>query len=138
MEIKSKRTIKDSKKLKPKEIATKELLYEAANAAEDKKGTEILLLDVSKLTVISDYFLLITANSSPQARAIANNIEVKLKELERRVETKEGSKDNSWVVLDYGDMVVHIMTPEIRDFYKLERFWSNAIIIDNKTWKKAS
>lgn len=110
----------------------------AAKAAEEKKGEDVLLLDVSKLTIISDYFLIITARSHSQIQAIANNIEEKLAKFNYKLMSKEGFVMNSWVVLDFGNLVIHIMRKEERDYYKLERFWSNATFIDKKLWRKAS
>ena len=110
----------------------------AASAAEEKKGESILLLDVSKLTIITDYFLMITAKSSPQIQAIAKYLEEKLCKLNCKLISKEGYIQSNWLVLDFGNIVVHIMNEEERNYYKLERFWSNATLIDKKLWKKAS
>lgn len=110
----------------------------AAKAAAEKKGENISLLDVSKLTCISDYFLIITANSTPQIVAIAKNIEEKLTNLNQRLISKEGFLESNWTVLDFGNLVVHIMSHKEREHYKLEKFWSNATLVDGKLWKKAS
>ena len=110
----------------------------AAQAAEDKKGKNLLLLDVSKLTVISDYFLIISAESNIQVQAIANFIEATLSEKGMKPIAREGFTHGSWIVIDYGDVVVHIMHEKEREYYKLERFWSNATTVDKKLWKKAS
>ena len=110
----------------------------AAEAAEDKKGENIVLLDVSKLTTVSDYFLVVTANSTAQIQAIAKHVENTLKDLGLILVSKEGFVASNWVVVDFGNIVVHIMTEKERDYYKLERFWSNATIIDKKLWQKAS
>lgn len=110
----------------------------AAEAAEDKKGENIVLLDVSRLTAVSDYFLIITANSSTQIQAIAKHVEATLKDLGLILVSKEGFVASNWVVVDFGNIVVHIMTEKEREYYKLERFWSNATIIDKKLWQKAS
>lgn len=114
------------------------IVYTAAKAAEEKKGENIIILDVSKLTVISDYFLIIGARSTPQIEAIARFIEEKLDELNCSLISKEGFVSSNWIVLDYGNFVVHIMHEKERNYYKLERFWSNATLVDNKIWKKAS
>ena len=96
------------------------------------------MLDVKKLTVISDYFLIITAKSTTQVEAIARYIEDELDKLNYKLISKEGFVMSNWTVLDFGNLVVHIMTEKERDYYKLERFWSNATSIENKLWKKAS
>lgn len=112
--------------------------YAAAKAAEDKKGENISLLDVSKLTVVADYFMIVTARSSPQIDAIAKNIEENLSLLNLKPISKEGNSSSSWIILDFGNLVVHIMQENERNYYNLERFWSNALVVNNKLWKKAS
>lgn len=129
---------KESKKNIKKLNNDLKIVYTAAKAAEEKKGENIIILDVSKLTVISDYFLLITAKSTPQIEAISRFIEEKLDELNYSLISKEGFVSSNWIVLDYGNLVVHIMHEKERNYYKLERFWSNATLVDNKIWKKAS
>ncbi len=114
------------------------LIYIAARCAEEKKGENILLLDVSKLTTVSDYFLIVTAKSTVQIEAIAKHIEEKLQKMNHKLICKEGFVASNWVVLDFGNLVVHIMSQKEREYYKLERFWSNATFIDNKLWEKAS
>ena len=110
----------------------------AAKIAEEKKGENILLLDVSKLTVISDCFLIVTAKSMPQINAIAKSIEESLRSVNYRLISKEGFVDSNWVVLDFGNLIVHIMNEKERNYYKLEKFWSNATLVDEKQWQKAS
>ena len=120
------------------ELSDLDYMFIAANAADEKKGENILLLDVSKLTVISDYFLIITAKSTPQIEAIAKSIEETLSKLNYKMISKEGFVGSNWVVLDFGNLIVHIMNEKERAYYKLEKFWSNATIIDKKKWEKAS
>ena len=121
-----------------KKIDNSNLIYIAANAAEEKKGENIVLLDVSRLTVLSDYFLIITAKSSSQIEAIASNIEEELVKMNCQLISKEGFIESNWTVLDFGNIIVHIMREKEREYYKLERFWCNATTIDKKQWKKAS
>lgn len=110
----------------------------ACEVAYNKKGEDIILLDVSKLTIISDYFLIITGNSKPHIQSLAKNIEEKLSELNYKLISKEGISNSGWVVLDFGELIVHIMTEEERTYYKLESFWRNADFINTKLWRKAS
>ena len=91
----------------------------AAYAASEKKGENILLLDVSKLTVIGDYFLIVTARSSVQVDAIASHIEETLAKADYKLISKEGLTFSSWVILDFGSLVVHVMGNKERDYYKL-------------------
>ena len=135
--MKQKRKSNTTKKTKT-ELDDLDFAFIAANAADEKKGENILLLDVSKLTVISDYFLIVTAKSIPQIEAISKHIEETLSNLNYHLVSKEGFVDSNWVVLDFGNFVVHIMSEKERSYYKLEKFWSNGIVIDKKKWEKAS
>lgn len=110
----------------------------AAKIAEEKKGENILLLDVSKLTVLADCFVIVTAKSMPQINAIAKSIEESLRSTNCRLISKEGFVDSNWIVLDFGNLIVHIMNEKERNYYKLEKFWSNATLVDEKQWQKAS
>lgn len=132
-----KRTVQ-KKSIKKSENENLKFLYLTASAAEEKKGENILLLDVSRLTIISDYFIIITAKSTPQIQAIAHSIGEELSKHDLKLISKEGLPDSSWIVLDYGNMVIHIMREQERNYYKLESFWSNATVINNKLHKKAS
>ncbi|MBI1859129.1 MAG: ribosome silencing factor [Candidatus Melainabacteria bacterium] len=133
MSLKSKRI----KQIKEKSNSF-ELAKTACMAAYDKKGEDITLLDVSKLTVIADYFLIITANSAPQIQSIAKSIVENLENYNINLISKEGLPDSDWTILDFGEIIIHIMSKDERAFYKLESFWRNATFIDNKLWKKAS
>lgn len=137
---KNKKTLKSrTKKCKEEQTSySLGLALLACKAASDKKGENIVLLDVSKLTVISDYFLIISANSKPHLHALSRYIEDALSELNSKLISKEGINDNTWAVLDFGEIIVHIMMENERNFYKLESFWRNANFVDNKLWKKAS
>ena len=128
----------NTKKRTKTELNDLDFAFIAANAASEKKGESILLLNVSKLTVISDYFLIVTAKSTPQVEAISKHIEGALSDLNYRLVSKEGFVGNNWTVLDFGNLVVHIMSEKERAYYKLEKFWSNATVIEKKKWEKAS
>lgn len=97
----------------------------AYNALDSKKGLDVTLLEVSEQTVLADYFVLATGTANTHVRALADEVEFKLKE-ELGVEPRhiEGTSGNSWTLLDYGCVVVHVFTSQARDFYKLERLWS--------------
>lgn len=122
---------------KKTETDTLQFAFLAANAGEEKKGENIILLDVSRLTIIADYFLIISAKSTPQIQAIAKHIEEELLKAGFNPVSREGFT-TSWTVLDFGNFVVHIMHEREREYYKLERFWSNATIVNKKLWQKAS
>lgn len=98
-----------------------------AQLIEDKKGLNILILDVRGLCNFTDYFVLSSGLSKLQLSAIGAHIDQTMKdEFNERPISREGQKATSWVVLDYGDVIVHVMTEETRDFYRLEDMWGDA------------
>jgi len=118
----------------PTEEGSKKLALTIAQAACDRKAGEILLLRLADVSYLADYFVIMTGYSRVQVRAIAEAIEEKV-QLERKqlpLRT-EGKAEGSWVLQDYGDVIVHIMMPKEREFYNLEAFWSHAerIILPN-------
>lgn len=97
----------------------------AVEVAEDKKGKDILLINVTKLTPIADYFLIVTAESSTQINAIIEGIEKRLKdEVDQNPLRRDGRVSISWSVIDYGGLIVHVMSEQARAFYALEKIWS--------------
>ena len=95
-------------------------------ALDDKKASNIELLDVSKQTSLGDYFVVASCQSTVQVRACADEVEEQLEERGIVVYHKEGYSSGSWVLMDYGDVVVHVMQQEIREFYGIERLWDDA------------
>ncbi len=104
----------------------------AANSAESKKANDTLVLDVRKITLLADYFVITGGFSTNQVRAIAEVIDFELGKLGRKPQATEGKAESKWVLLDYGDIIVHILEENTRDFYKLEHFWQSAPLIDYK------
>lgn len=99
----------------------------AAAAALDKKATNLDVLAVGELTSIADYFVLCSAGNERQAQAIADNVVDSLKqEMGVKVLLVEGATPGRWVLLDFGDFIVHIFTEDVRRFYGLERLWGDA------------
>ncbi|NLL52312.1 MAG: ribosome silencing factor [Peptococcaceae bacterium] len=101
-------------------------LSKVVNLIEDKKGTQITVLNLQGISIITDYFIIVTGNSTTQTKAITDNLVEKLPELGIKILRKEGLPEATWVLLDCGDLVIHIMTPETREFYNLERLWGDA------------
>jgi ribosome-associated protein len=95
-------------------------------AALDKKGEQFMEIDVAGRTIIADKFVIVTGRSKVQTRAIADSIAEKIKEAGMRVGRLEGYTDGGWILIDLGDVVVHVFTPEQRAFYNLERLWAQA------------
>jgi ribosome-associated protein len=106
-----------------------ELGLAAAQAAADKLASDILLLDVSEQLVITDVFLLASAPNDRQVRAIVDDIEEQLRDLGCKPLRREGEKEGRWVLLDFGDIVVHVQHQEERVFYALERLWKDCPVI---------
>lgn len=103
----------------------------AARAADEKKATDILVQDVRELVSITDYFVIVTAANSRQVDAIIDEIEEALREQAQcRPNHTEDSRDGSWSLLDYGDVVVHVFMPEAREYYRLEELWNDAPTLD--------
>lgn len=97
-----------------------------ARIADDKKAADILLLKVKDIFSIADYFVICTCESRPQSKAIAAEIEARLKKEGFRHLGTEGREDGSWVLLDYGTVVVHVFLRETRDYYQIEMLWGDA------------
>jgi ribosome-associated protein len=96
----------------------------------NKKGYEVKVLDLRKLTTMSDYFIICTADSDTQVKAIADEVDKSLRDEGIKSWHKEGYKALSWVLLDYVDVVVHVFKKDARTFYNLEKLWGDAPIID--------
>ncbi|KNZ69531.1 iojap family protein [Thermincola ferriacetica] len=109
---------------------TQELIYAAIRAAEDKKARDLVVLDLTDISPVCDYFLICSGNSSTQVQAIAENIKDKLREKDADFLRIEGMKDAHWILMDYGTFVVHIFQEEDRDFYNLEHLWADAKVVD--------
>ena len=96
----------------------------------DKQGEDILLLDIRDVSILADYFVIGSAVSRRQTKAIVNGIIDKAKEeFDVKPWRVEGEPDSGWVLMDYGDVVVHLFAPEARDYYDLEGFWEDARVI---------
>jgi ribosome-associated protein len=95
----------------------------------DKKGADILLLDTRPVSFLADYFVIATADSERQIKAIADEIQKQLKKDAILPLGVEGKPDSGWVLLDYNGVIVHLFNPAMRDFYRLEQLWERAPIV---------
>ena len=102
---------------------------EAAKAAQDKKAENVVILKMDDVTIITDFFVICTATNRTQAQAIADNIEYVMKEQGIKILHREGLREGTWVLLDYGSIVVHIFQEDMRNFYDLETLWGDAVVI---------
>ncbi|MBT4160353.1 MAG: ribosome silencing factor [Gammaproteobacteria bacterium] len=94
------------------------------DALEDIKGIEIVVLDVEAKTDIADYMVVASGTTSRQVKALADNVQQEAKAAGNKVVGVEGGDTAEWVLIDLGDVIVHVMLPKVRDFYDLERLWS--------------
>jgi len=101
----------------------------AALAAEDKVGENIVALDVSKPFVLSDVFLFVSGRNERQVAGIADGIEEKMLEAKFKLLRKEGKETGRWILMDYGDLIVHVMHEQERMFYDIERLWKDAPVV---------
>ena len=107
----------------------------AARAASGKQAEDIVVLDVSEVIVITDYFMLCTATSARQVKTVIEAVEDEIRTLGVRPVRREGEAEAGWWLLDYVDVVVHVFGTEEREYYDLERLWRDAPVVD---WEDAS
>lgn len=121
------------------ELNSKKLACVIARALDDKLGKDITILDISNVSSLADYFVIVTGDSTPQVKALMNNTRDRIKELFSRLpERMENDAKNRWNLLDYGDVVVHILHRDERETYAIEKFWNNAFSISENEWKEIS
>ena len=101
-----------------------------AKALDSKKGEDIKVLKTEELTTLADYFVLCTASSSTQVKAMSDACEEAMEKQGERVHHIEGHRDGTWLLMDFSSVVVHVFTDEARKFYDLERLWADAQEID--------
>ncbi len=95
------------------------------DALTEKKGEEIKVIDISEISVMSDYFVITNGNSNSQVDALVENVEEQMQKAGFSLKQREGQRSGTWVLLDYGDVIVHIFDKENRLFYNLERVWND-------------
>lgn len=115
---------------------SKELLETVVKAADSKRAEEIVALDVANVSLLADYFVIMQANSERQVKAITDEIEEKVAAAGVQVRDIEGKNAANWVLLDFGDVVVHVFRTETRQFYNLEKLWAEAPLVDVSDWVK--
>lgn len=111
-------------------MTPKEMALLLVRALDSKKGQDILLLETDGLTTLSDYFVLCTGTSAPQLKALADAAEKSMKENGMLPHHVEGHRGGTWILQDYGDVVLHLFSPEAREFYDLDRLWQDAKKVD--------
>lgn len=111
-------------------MTTNEKLKIIVEALDSKKGIDIVAIDISGVSVIADYFVIVSGNSTSQTEALSDNVKEELFKVNVEVNNVEGVKNAGWILLDYGDIVVHIFNKDDRFFYDLERVWADGKIVD--------
>jgi len=111
-------------------LKSRDLAVKAAEAALKKKALDVTILDLSGLTVIADYFVICSGESTTQVKAVAGFIEEELAKKRKKPLGVEGASYNHWILLDYGDVIIHIFEKETRAYYNLEKLWMDAKIIE--------
>jgi ribosome-associated protein len=111
-------------------VASLESVEKARRAVElvsDKQATDITMLDIRRVSGFADYFVLCTAGSERQMRAVYEAVDESLGDEGARLLRKEGTPDSGWVLLDFGDVIVHVFSPSQRDYYRLDALWKEAV-----------
>lgn len=104
---------------------SKEMARIAYNALSDKKGEDIKIIDITGISLLADYFVIATGNSDSQVNALVENVEEELHKAGYVLKQREGQASGNWVLLDFGDIIVHVFDRENRLFYDLERIWKD-------------
>lgn len=103
---------------------------ETAKILSDKKGVNVKVIEISDVSVIADYMVIATGNSSTHVKALADEVEEQLDNMGISVSHVEGYRSNSWILLDYVDIIVHVFSNEAREYYDLERLWEDGKDVD--------
>jgi len=111
-------------------LTPKEIAHAVTKALDEKKGMNIKLLKIDKVSSLADYFLICTGTSNTHVRTLCDFAEYTLEQLGEPMLGREGHRGNSWELLDYGTIVIHVFTEEAREFYSLERLWADAETVD--------
>ena len=108
-------------------ITSKEKAHIIYTALDEKKGENIKVINITNVSLLADYFIIVSANNKSQLQALIDNIQIKTKEKNIDSCKIEGHKSYNWVLLDYNDVVVHIFDTKSREYYNLEKMWSDGI-----------
>ena len=113
------------------EMTSRDLAIVAARAADDMKATDTLVLEVGPILAITEYFVITSASNRRLVRAVSDDVEAKVREATGRSPLRvEGAREQQWVLIDYGDIVVHVFSDETRSFYEIERLYRDAPVIE--------
>lgn len=112
-------------------VSTEKMMAQiACKAIDDKKGQDIKTIDIHNVSVIADYFVIASGTNSNQVQAIVDNVEEQLGRAGFEAKQIEGNRNSSWILMDYGDVIVHVFDEENRLFYDLERIWRDGKVLE--------
>ena len=111
-------------------LTAKEVAFEVTKALDEKKGRDIKLLKIDKVSSLADFFIICTGTSNTHVKTLCDYAEYTFEQLGEPMLGREGHRGNSWELLDFGSVVVHVFTEEAREFYSLERLWADAENVD--------
>ena len=112
-------------------VSTEKMMAQiACKAIDDKKGLDIKIIDIHNVSVIADYFVIASGTNSNQVQAIVDNVEEQLGRAGFEAKQIEGNRNSSWILMDYGDVIVHVFDEENRLFYDLERIWRDGKVLE--------
>ncbi len=121
------------------DLTSQKLACIIARVLDDKLAKDITILNISNVSSLADFFVIATADSTPHVKALMEEVKDRIKTLFSRLPARmENDAKNRWNLLDYGDVVVHILHKDERETYAIEKFWSNAFSISESEWKEAS
>lgn len=109
---------------------SKDLAIQAVKLMDAKKAVDVNLIDIREVSTLGDYFVIATGTSSTHVKALADELEMRLKEEGASPDHIEGYRSNSWILLDYGEVIIHVFTRESREFYDLDRLWQDGVKVD--------
>ncbi len=122
-----------------KEVESKKLASVIARILDDNKAKDVVILNVSNVSVLSDYFVIATATSTPQVKGLTSFVREGIKDIYERIPKGiESDTKNTWNLVDYGDVVCHIMHYEQRETYQIEKFWDHALKVSREDWEENS
>lgn len=116
-------------------MTSKEMARIALEGLEDKKGSDIKVIDISEVSVVADYFLIASGTNRNQVQALADNVEEKLGKAGVYPRQIEGYQTANWILMDFNDVIIHVFNEEDRLFYNLEKIWLDGKVIDSDSLK---
>lgn len=118
------------------ELTQQQILEIAVKALDSKKAEDIKVIKIKDISVLADYFIIADGTSSTQTKALADEVDFKLSEQGIQPHSVQGNNGSNWIILDYSDIMIHVFSRDQREFYNLERLWSDGEEIDISNWIK--